>query len=262
MSSIALPPGMRNQLMPAANSGAAAQVDAGERPAAGGLLRSGGGKLYRAIFSNRQLQEELVDFWFNHFNVFLDKGADRFLVPSYERDAIRPHVLGQFPRSAGGHGESPAMLFYLDNWQSVAPGPAFGVPMAKGRSAGLNENYGRELMELHTLGVDGGYTQKDVIEVARCFTGWTIRKPRQGGGFFYNDRVHDKGEKTVLGVNIPAGGGKDDARRCWIFWRGIPRRRDSSRKNWRSDSWPTIRRRRWSIAWRKLFSRPTATSAR
>jgi uncharacterized protein (DUF1800 family) len=101
------------------------------------------------------------------------------------------------------------MLFYLDNWQSVAPGIERRQNSNRPQR-GLNENYARELMELHTLGVDGGYTQKDVTEVARCFTGWTIRNPNQGGGFYYNDRVHDKGEKIVLGVTIPAGGGRED----------------------------------------------------
>jgi uncharacterized protein (DUF1800 family) len=168
------------------------------------------GKLYRAILSHRQLEEELVDFWFNHFNVFLEKGADRFLVPSYERDAIRPHVLGHFRDLLEATASSPAMLFYLDNWQSVAP-DVVRRPLGKRPQRGLNENYARELMELHTLGVDGGYTQKDVTEVARCFTGWTIRQPRQAGSFMYDDRVHDKGEKVVLGVTIPAGGGKGDA---------------------------------------------------
>ncbi len=162
-------------------------------------------KLLRAVYSNRQLEEVLTDFWYNHFNVFLDKGADRYMVTSYERDAIRPHVLGHFRDLLLATAESPAMLFYLDNWQSRAPDVR---PNA--RRQGLNENYGRELMELQTLGVDGGYTQKDVIEVARCFTGWTIREPRLGGGFEYNDKIHDKAEKRVLGVTIPAGGGMSD----------------------------------------------------
>jgi uncharacterized protein (DUF1800 family) len=153
----------------------------------------------------------MVDFWYNHFNVFLDKGADRYLVPTYEREAIRPHVLGKFRDLLEATSKSPAMLFFLDNWESVGPDTSPRRANAKRPARGLNENYARELMELHTLGVDGGYTQKDVTEVARCFTGWTIRAPRQGGDFFYNDRVHDKGEKTVLGVKIPAGGGQDDA---------------------------------------------------
>ena len=178
-------------------------------------------KLYRAIYSNRQLEEQMADFWFNHFNVYIDKGADRILTASYERDAIRPHVFGKFRDLLKATAESPAMLFYLDNWQSVSPdraqegplGGRFARRVAKqGKQArGLNENYARELMELHTLGVDGGYTQKDIIEVARCFTGWTISQPNRGGEFIYNDRVHDKGEKTVLGVKIPAGGGREDA---------------------------------------------------
>jgi uncharacterized protein (DUF1800 family) len=167
-------------------------------------------KLYRAIYSNRQLEELLVDFWYNHFNVFLDKGADRFLTPSYERDAIRPYVLGRFRNMLEATAKSPAMLFYLDNWQSVGANAAVNARRASRGRRGLNENYARELMELHTLGVDGGYTQKDVTEVARCFTGWTIKAPRQGGGFEYNDRMHDKGEKIVLGVRIPAGGGIED----------------------------------------------------
>jgi uncharacterized protein (DUF1800 family) len=167
-------------------------------------------KLYRAVYSNRQLEEVLTDFWYNHFNVFIDKGADRYLVTSYERDAIRPHVLGKFKDLLLATAESPAMLFYLDNAQSVgADAMANRNPNAKNKR-GLNENYGRELMELHTLGVDGGYTQQDVTNVARCFTGWTVRDPRGGGDFFYNDRMHDKGEKIVLGVTIPAGGGMED----------------------------------------------------
>jgi uncharacterized protein (DUF1800 family) len=161
-------------------------------------------KILRAVYSNRQLEEVLTDFWFNHFNVNLDKGADRYMVTTYERDVIRPHVLGHFRDLLQATAESPAMLFYLDNWQSAGPDPN------KKRKQGLNENYGRELMELHTLGVDGGYTQKDVTEVARCFTGWSIREPQRGGAFEYNDKLHDKGEKHVLGVTIPAGGGMGD----------------------------------------------------
>lgn len=165
-------------------------------------------KLYRAVYSERQLSEVMTDFWFNHFNVFLDKGPDRYLTTSYERDAIRPHVLGKFGDLLRATAQHPAMLFYLDNWQSTVA--------AKGRAKGLNENYARELMELHTLGVDGGYTQQDVVEVARCFTGWTIRPDGRGraglygGEFVYDPRLHDLGEKTVLGVKIPAGGGQAD----------------------------------------------------
>ncbi len=165
-------------------------------------------KLYRAVYSNRQLQEVLADFWFNHFNVYQDKGADRYLITAYERDAIRPFVLGKFEDLLIAAAQSPAMLFYLDNFQSVKPDADAKNPKQVKR--GLNENYGRELMELHTLGVDGGYTQHDVTEVARCFTGWTIREPRRGGSFEFNPKQHDNGEKVVLGVTIPAGGGIDD----------------------------------------------------
>ena len=167
------------------------------------------GKLLRAVYSNRQLDEVLTDFWFNHFNIYLDKGADRYLVTEYERDVIRPHVLGKFKDLLEATAKSPAMLFYLDNWQSVGP----DAPQARGKKGGprgLNENYGRELLELHTLGVDGGYTQADVTEAARCFTGWTIVQPQRGGAFAFNQRVHDDGEKTVLGVKIAKGGGISD----------------------------------------------------
>ncbi|MEI9975577.1 MAG: DUF1800 domain-containing protein [Ignavibacteriota bacterium] len=170
------------------------------------------GKILRAVYSNRQLEEVLTDFWFNHFNVFLDKGADHYLTTEYEREAIRPHVLGKFRDLLEATAKSPAMLFYLDNWESVgASTPAAFVgrgPTAQRR--GLNENYGRELLELHTLGVDGGYTQKDVTEVARCFTGWTIDRPQQGGSFRFAERQHDLSEKVVLGVTISAGGGEKD----------------------------------------------------
>jgi len=168
------------------------------------------GKMMRAVYSNRQLDEVLADFWFNHFNVFLDKGADRYLVTEYERETIRPRVLGKFKDMLVATAKSPAMLFYLDNWQSVGPdAPMAGRGQKKG-ARGLNENYGRELMELHTLGVDGGYSQKDVTEAARCFTGWTIMNPQRGGTFTFNARMHDNGEKTFLGVTIPAGGGMSD----------------------------------------------------
>jgi uncharacterized protein (DUF1800 family) len=170
------------------------------------------GKLQRAIYSNHQLQELLVDFWFNHFNVFMNKGAERYTLPTYERDVIRPRVYGKFYDLLLETAKSPAMLFYLDNWQSVGPdSPENRHPNPNNKTRrGLNENYGREIMELHTLGVDGGYTQQDVVNVARCFTGWTIANPRKGGGFEYNDKMHDKGEKIVLGNRIAAGGGMND----------------------------------------------------
>ena len=188
-------------------------------------------KLLRAIYSNRQLQEVMTDFWFNHFNVFIGKGADRYMLTSYERDVIRPRALGKFEDLLAATAQSPAMLFYLDNWLSVGPNSDFanGVPrrnnnynwrrpprprrpapvkQAKKRS-GLNENYGRELMELHTLGVNGGYSQKDVTEVARVLTGWTLKEPRQGGGFFFEERMHEPGDKHVLGHRIKSGGEKE-----------------------------------------------------
>jgi uncharacterized protein (DUF1800 family) len=210
-------------------------------------------KILRAAYSERQLNEVMVDFWFNHFNVFAGKGQTRVYLTEYERDTIRPHLFGKFRDLLGAVAESPAMLFYLDNWQSAAPegastemplrnprgvnpgtrqpgsrNPAAGQPgirnpaarqprtiadlppRANQRARGLNENYARELMELHTLGVDGGYTQKDVQEVARALTGWTIANPRQGGSFRYEPRMHDDGEKIVLGHRIKAGGGKKD----------------------------------------------------
>jgi len=166
-------------------------------------------KILRAVESTQQLGEEMDDFWFNHFNVYYEKGADRFLLPQYEREAIRPHVLGQFRDLLEATAKSPAMLFFLDNFESVRPDIDANNKNRKVKR-GLNENYGRELMELHTLGVNGGYTQKDVTEVARCFTGWTIQEPRKGGGFFYDDKLHDKGEKIVLGHVIAAGGGIQD----------------------------------------------------
>jgi hypothetical protein len=206
---IALPRGQRQQLFN--NSPVAVQrkimlLNSPQQVVAYDLLES---KMLRAIESNRQLAEELDDFWFNHFNVYYDKGSDRFLIPDYEREAIRPHVLGKFRDLLEATAKSPAMLFYLDNFQSVR---ADIDANSKNRKAkrGLNENYGRELMELHTLGVNGGYTQHDVTEVARCFTGWTIQDPRKGGAFLYNDNLHDKGEKIVLGHVIPAGGGMED----------------------------------------------------
>jgi len=167
------------------------------------------GKIYRAIYSNRQLAEVMADFWYNHFNVYQRKGPDRLLVTSYDRDAIRPHVLGKFKDILVATAQSPAMLVYLDNFRSVSPNMQ-RVRGKNGKNPGLNENYGRELMELDTLGVEGGYTQKDVTEVARCFTGWTVLQPRMGGSFVFNRRMHDNGEKVVLGVRIPAGGGMED----------------------------------------------------
>lgn len=168
-------------------------------------------KLLRAVYSERQLEEVLVDFWFNHFNVNAGKGATRNYVGAYEREAIRPHVLGSFRDMLGATARHPAMLFYLDNWLSSAPAAANarrrqrapGAPPA--RSSGLNENYARELLELHTLGVDGGYTQQDIVNVAKVFTGWTMQ-PRQGSGFIFAANRHERGDKIVLGHTIRSGG--------------------------------------------------------
>ncbi|MBV9216380.1 MAG: DUF1800 domain-containing protein [Acidobacteria bacterium] len=171
-------------------------------------------KVLRAVYSERQLYEVMVDFWENHFSIFANKDADRWMLTEFDRDVITPWALGSFRDLLGATAHSPAMLYYLDNWQSsvVKEYPATKDKPAR-RTGGINENYARELMELHTLGVDGGYTQKDVQEVARCFTGWTIRKPNEEGLFVYNPAAHDQGEKTVLGVKIPAGGGIRDGER-------------------------------------------------
>lgn len=161
-------------------------------------------RLLRAVESPRQLEEVMVDFWFNHFNVFAGKGIDRALVTSYERDAIRPYALGSFRALLGATAKHPAMLFYLDNVVSAAPRAD-----AKGKARGLNENYARELMELHTLGADGGYTQRDVTELARMLTGWTFdqkRLARTGETFRFDAGRHDAGAKEWLGHAIaPAG---------------------------------------------------------
>src|SRR5713226_1090231 len=170
--------------------------------------------LLRAVYSERQLYELMVGFWENHFSIFANKDDDRYLLTSYDRDTIRPFAMGRFRDLLGATAHSPAMLFYLDNWRSSVARP---YPASKTRPAGvdggLNENYARELMELHTLGVDGGYTQKDVQEVARCFSGWTIQKPNEEGLFLYRPGLHDNGEKIVLGHKIPAGGGIADGER-------------------------------------------------
>ncbi len=221
-------------------------------------------KIIRAVYSERQLQEVMSDFWFNHFNIYWAKGADKWMTTDFEINAIRPHTLGKFQDLLLATAKSPAMLFYLDNFQSMSPNTTLpgrrGIGQGgqfqnrgnavdpriqerlrqrmeqrgqldnqgqmtpeeqqrraqianqlKKRTPGINENYAREIMELHTLGVDGGYTQKDVQEVARCFTGWTIQNPRQNGSFVFREFMHDNGEKVVLGQKIPAGGGMKDA---------------------------------------------------
>jgi uncharacterized protein (DUF1800 family) len=172
-------------------------------------------KVHRAAYSEQQLYELMVDFWMNHFNVYYEKGATRWYTTGYERDAIRPHALGNFRDMLRATARHPAMLIYLDNWQSTGPdSPSARWARKAGRpEPSLNENYARELLELHTLGVDGGYTQNDVVEVARVFSGWTVDGPSEGGGFSFSDNRHDDGEKTVLGVKIAAGGGVEEGER-------------------------------------------------
>lgn len=195
-------------------------------------------KMLRAVESERQLQEVLADFWLNHFNVFVGKGQVREFLTEYDREAIRPHVLGRFRDLLGAVAHSPAMLFYLDNWQSSTPTPqpadlvaGSGArrltpqqrerllsrlrpanAQAQRQARGINENYARELMELHTLGVDGGYTQNDVIALARILTGWTIDRPRQGGSFVFRPGMHDTGTKTLLGVTFRSDGENEGER--------------------------------------------------
>ncbi|HEX9129987.1 MAG TPA: DUF1800 domain-containing protein [Gemmatimonadaceae bacterium] len=203
-------------------------------------------RVARAVASERQLQEVMTDFWENHFNIYAAKGApEPYYLVDFDQNVIRPHALGKFRDLLEAVSRSPAMLFYLDNARSMADStrptlrpenvrnqfprirpfgrPGVGIIMRAPRPAqqgqqqaqrqrpGLNENYGRELLELHTLGVDGGYTQQDVINVARAFTGWTIKPPAQGGGFIFRPQVHDAGEKVVLGHRLAAGRGEEDA---------------------------------------------------
>ena len=165
-------------------------------------------KLIRSVHGLNQLQEVLVDFWFNHFNVFIQDGFVRYSVMSYERDAIRPHVLGRFRDLLGAVAAHPAMLFFLDNYLNRADVNQGGrvVP-------GINENYGRELLELHTVGVDAGYSQNDVREAARVFTGWGIDNINNAGNFVFRANLHDRGAKSVFGLEIPAGGGKEEGDR-------------------------------------------------
>ena len=202
-------------------------------------------RVARAVASERQLQEVMTDFWENHFNIYAQKGGpEPYYLKDFDENVIRPHALGKFRDLLEAVSKSPAMLFYLDNARSMADstrptlagrngGGIRVIPMRRGalgamRAAqqmqrqqqqqqlqrqrqGLNENYGRELLELHTLGVDGGYTQQDVINVARAFTGWTIQPPAQGGGFIFRPQVHDAGDKIVLGHKLAAGRGEEDA---------------------------------------------------
>jgi len=213
------------------------QIMALRNPEAVVVIELQEGKLLRAAYSERQLDEVMTDFWFNHFNIFVNKGADRYLTTAYERDVIRPHAMGKFRDLLVATAKSPAMLWYLDNWDSVGPhsefamnggrrptqfrrggfGRPFPTPQQQQRQQqakqkapkGLNENYGRELMELQTLGVDGGYSQQDVTEVAKAFTGWTIDKPFRGADFKFDDRRHEPGPKFILGKNYKEAGEKE-----------------------------------------------------
>src|SRR5687767_692828 len=206
------------------------------------------GKVARAVASERQLEEVMVDFWENHFTVFAGKGPERYFIAAYDREAIRPHALGRFRDLLGAVAKSPAMLFYLDNWQSsVEEGRprldcelraasceprrrnargrsvrSSQVAVARTRPRGLNENYARELLELHTLGVDGGYSQQDIINVARAFTGWTLEQPRRSGGFIFRPAMHDAGEKVVLGQRLGAGRGMEDGEQVLDIVAGHP----------------------------------------
>ena len=176
-------------------------------------------RLLRDVYSNAQLQEVMTDFWMNHFNVFLRKNeATPYYLVSYERDVIRPRALGKFEDLLEATAHSPAMLIYLDNMQSIGPDSiaaekakvaAARNPKNKKAPEGLNENYARELMELHTLGVNGGYTQQDVIQAARILTGWTVERPQRGGGFQFDERRHEPGTKKVLGKKFKEGGEKE-----------------------------------------------------
>ncbi|MCE2781188.1 DUF1800 domain-containing protein [Limnohabitans sp.] len=166
---------------------------------------SGQARLMRSLHSPRQLEEVMVDFWFNHFNVFQGKGMTRALVVNYEQEAIRPHAMGRFRDLLGATAHHPAMLFYLDNWLSAAPHTELRKKAPGGAKAkGLNENYAREVMELHTLGVDGAYTQADVTQLARMLTGWTINDQRGAGrsAFYFDAARHDRGTKQWLGHSV------------------------------------------------------------
>jgi uncharacterized protein (DUF1800 family) len=174
-------------------------------------------KLIRAVHAGNQLVEVLVDFWFNHFNVYLQDGFAQYSTMAYERDAIRPHVLGRFRDLLGATAAHPAMLFYLDNYVSTASRTVNGRLVQ-----GLNENYGRELMELHTVGVDAGYTQEHVFDAARCFTGWGIDNVRTGGNFQYRPANHDTGTKRVLDLSVPAGRQKEDGDQLLDYLAGHP----------------------------------------
>ena len=219
-------------------------------------------RMLRDIYSERQLEAVMTDFWLNHFNVYIKKNQNEpFLLPAYEREVIRPHALGKFEDLLVATAKSPAMLMYLDNWQSVGPdsqaaknGGRFAMlaknPQVKQalKDRGLNENYARELMELHTLGVQcevsadrpvsmldktcgRGYTQQDVTQVAEVLTGWTIDQPNRSGTYRFEERRHEPGSKMVLGKKI---GERVRLRgwRCCICWRPVRLRHSSFRQSW------------------------------
>ncbi len=192
------------------------------------LVEATQAKLIRVTQSRRQLEEVLVDFWFNHFNVSAEKNRTRWMVTPYERDAIRPFVFGRFRDLLGATAKHPAMLWYLDNWQSVKEGfppplkrrPVDDEGALRKRPTGLNENYARELLELHTLGVEAGYSQDDVREAARALTGWSIElQPRRGrmGEFVFRDGTHDTGAKHIFGLALPPGGRQADGEQLLDF---------------------------------------------
>jgi uncharacterized protein (DUF1800 family) len=166
-------------------------------------------KLMRAVYSDRQLEEVMTNFWSNHFNIYLRKNGEMpWYLATYERDVIRPHAMGRFEDLLVAVAHSPAMLVYLDNQQSIGPHSVAAMRVSGQRKSapGLNENYARELMELHTVGVNGGYSQQDVVELAKVLTGWGVENPRQGYGFEFNARRHEPGTKVVLGHKIEANG--------------------------------------------------------
>jgi uncharacterized protein (DUF1800 family) len=172
-------------------------------------------RIWQAAQSPRQLQEVMTEFWFNHFNIFENKDWDRYWIADFEKNAIRPNALGNFRQLLGAVAHHPAMLFYLDNWLSSGD----GTPNAKGRFKGLNENYARELMELHTLGVDGGYSQSDVVTMARILSGWTIdvqgmQQGRSDAAFLFDPRRHDRAPKTLLGRLLPSSDSQQEGERA------------------------------------------------
>ena len=177
-------------------------------------------KVLRAILSERQLLEVMTDFWYNHFNVDIRKEAAQWYTPTYERDAIRAHALGKFRDLLLATAQHPAMLFYLDNWSSIGP-DSLAADKQKKQDRGLNENYGREVMELHTVGVNGGYSQADVTNLAKILTGWTIEQPQQGGGFVFDPRKHEPGAKPWFGQKVSENG-YDEGRSALVWLAAQP----------------------------------------